>query len=214
MAATAAASRLVLVLAAALGWAAISSSAMRCGVILRLRRVVDDLDVLVVEGREHVVDLIGSDRVGGQRFVHVVVREEALVLAEVDESLNAFFALALALAVRLGGRGRRREARGRRFTSRLFQSGARLCMLLGSPVELRRRGVRLCLFGRLRELCFLRGLGLARVFRLRLSLGLWKSLCGGLRLRFRLGLCHRLRRCLLRRAALLRLRFLSHDLPH
>jgi hypothetical protein len=58
-------------------------------------RVVDDLDVLVIERREHVVHLVGTHVLARQRLVHVVVRQEPLALAEADELLFG------ALAVRL-----------------------------------------------------------------------------------------------------------------
>src|SRR6185369_3243510 len=59
--------------------------------------VVDDLDLFVVERGQHVVHLIGSGLFTGQRFVHVVVGEEALALAELDQLL---FGLAVCLGAR------------------------------------------------------------------------------------------------------------------
>src|SRR5690606_17896198 len=67
---------------------------------LDVARVVDDLDLLVVERAQHVVHLIRTDVLARERFVDVVVRQKALALAERDE-------LVLRLAVRLRGLGRR-----------------------------------------------------------------------------------------------------------
>ena len=57
---------------------------------LHLAGVVDDLDVLVVERGQHVVHLIGTDVLARQRFVHLVVGEEALGLAQRDQLLFGF----------------------------------------------------------------------------------------------------------------------------
>src|SRR5690606_33032776 len=70
------------------------------GCDLDVAGVVDDLDLLVVEGAQHVVHLVGADVLARQRLVDVVVREEALALAERDQ-------LVLGPAVALRRLGRR-----------------------------------------------------------------------------------------------------------
>ncbi len=51
---------------------------------------VHDLDVQVVEHDQHVVDLFRTEQVGGQPRIHLVVGEEAAVLAERDQFFEFF----------------------------------------------------------------------------------------------------------------------------
>ena len=55
---------------------------------LDLGGVVDDLDVVLAEHRHHVVDLIGGHDVGGQRVVDLVVGQEALLAAAIEQRLH------------------------------------------------------------------------------------------------------------------------------
>src|SRR6185437_8445027 len=48
-------------------------------------RAVDDLDAVIAERRQPAVDLIGRHDVLGHRVVDLVVRDEALLLAELDQ---------------------------------------------------------------------------------------------------------------------------------
>ena len=57
------------------------------GCDLYLGGAVDDLDVLIAQGTDNIVQLVGGD-VGGQGVVDLVVREEALALACLDELLE------------------------------------------------------------------------------------------------------------------------------
>jgi hypothetical protein len=49
---------------------------------------VDNLDVVVAEHRHHVVNLVRGDNVRGQRVVHLVVGEEALLTADLEKVLH------------------------------------------------------------------------------------------------------------------------------